>query len=135
MGIKMNAGQMKRTYKQMIAKNIDADLAVRADRVVDKARADVPYLTGRLHDSIRKVKLGQATTSAGYRIIADAKGDGQSDSYALGVEIGHAKRGLATPKDATDAEAQAFADLRAISGGNVAAQPYLLPALEAAGDD
>lgn len=109
MPVKFQGERMKARLRAVIAQGIDEDISARADRVVERAKADVPVASGALQQSIHKERAANPNYVS-YKVIADAKAPGQSKSYAMAVEDGHI----------------------AANGRQVAAQPYMLPALQAA---
>ena len=123
-------GNIRNNYRKFVRNSVEPDLAARADRVVAAAQAKVPVASGELQRSIRKVpfKGGQGR---GYRIIADARAPGAEKSYAMAVELGHATR------TAAKAELSRKALKRRGTPRSlfIPAQPYMLPALDAAKDD
>jgi predicted GNAT superfamily acetyltransferase len=122
-------GDLKNNFRRFVREAVEPDLSARADRVVAAAQAKVPVKSGDLQRSIRKVAF-PGGVGRGYRIIADARAPGADKSYALAVELGHitrtaSKAGLDPKKLRRRGTPQHLF---------VAADPYMLPALEAAKD-
>ena len=129
MGLNYTHSNTVRKFAEMLNETMDEDLSERADRVLAQAQTKnfgFQDQSGNLRKSIKKVKIANKRIP-GYRIQA---GEGaladNGNSYALAVELGHPKRGMATklkrrgtPKD---------------SSSSVAARPFLRPSLRAGRD-
>jgi hypothetical protein len=122
-------GDVRGNYRKFLSNVVEPDLEARADRVVVLARELVPKLSHDLEKSIHKEAF-PGRKGRGYRIIADAVAPGADKSYAMAVETGHVTR----------TAAKAGLDPKKLNRRGtprhlfIAAQPYMLPALEAAGD-
>lgn len=107
MPLDFNGPNFKNAFDAWALDQTDEDLARRAHDVAALAAAQVPVRSGDLQASIHEEKLGRGH----YRVVADAK-DYKGNHYGLAVEEGFPRP----------------------DGSVQAAQPYMLPALEAAKD-
>ena len=84
-----------------IGPDVQAAIENAAEKIAEDARAKVPKVTGRLHDSIKVIPYNEPG-SYGFRIVADAQADpvrGRSEGapYAHLVEYGSVHNEPPTP--------------------------------------
>lgn len=136
MPLRFDRNRFKRNVQKVAADASDDDVRNRAERIRDRAKELVPVSVGtghegRLRDSIHVEKAVGNPRVTTYRVIADAKADGEDTSYAMAIEVGHVKRGAI--KKAEEEGRRVPEDLTA--DDYVEAQPYMLFALQAGKDE